>query len=60
MGELAAGIATGELTLADVPEHEPPRRCPICGRRMTVQVRPDGWRARCCRHGELDSVLLDK
>ena len=22
---------------------------------MVVQVRPDGWSARCSRHGELDS-----
>lgn len=36
-----------------------PRYCQVCGRRMVVQVRPDGWLARCSRHGELDSVLLD-
>lgn len=32
-----------------------PRYCQLCGRRMVVQVRPDGWNARCSRHGELDS-----
>lgn len=32
-----------------------PRYCQLCGRRMVVQVRPDGWSARCSRHGELDS-----
>lgn len=38
---------------------EVPRYCQLCGRRMAVQVRPDGWRASCSRHGELDSVYLD-
>ncbi|KXB56178.1 hypothetical protein HMPREF3227_02607 [Corynebacterium sp. CMW7794] len=35
-----------------------PRYCQLCGRRMVVQVRPDGWSARCSRHGELDSDWL--
>lgn len=39
---------------------EAPRHCQLCGRRMKVQVRPDGWRAECSRHGELDSVYLDR
>jgi hypothetical protein len=26
---------------------------------MVVQVRPDGWRARCSRHGEVDSGDLE-
>ena len=30
---------------------EPPRFCAECGRRMIVQVRPDGWSAKCSRHG---------
>jgi hypothetical protein len=38
---------------------EPPRFCAECGRRMVVQVRPDGWRARCSRHGEMDSAELE-
>lgn len=38
---------------------EAPRFCQICGRRMVVQIRPDGWHARCSRHGELDSSLLE-
>ncbi|ORB92268.1 hypothetical protein B1T49_26825 [Mycobacterium persicum] len=38
---------------------EPPRFCAVCGRRMTVQVRPDGWRARCSRHGQADSSDLE-
>ncbi|MFD5867630.1 hypothetical protein ACFWGD_03310 [Corynebacterium sp. NPDC060344] len=39
---------------------EAPRYCRLCGRRMVVQVRPDGWSARCSRHGELDSAMLDR
>ncbi|HLR99799.1 hypothetical protein H7J77_14585 [Mycolicibacillus parakoreensis] len=38
---------------------EPPRYCAECGRRMIVQVRPNGWLARCSRHGEVDSAELD-
>ncbi len=35
---------------------DPPRFCAECGRRMVVQVRPDGWWARCSRHGVRDSA----
>jgi len=61
------GVYTGiELEVQDaaaVPRTaqlglEPPRYCGQCGRRMVVQVRPDGWRARCSRHGEVDSTEL--
>jgi hypothetical protein len=38
---------------------EPPRFCAECGRRMVVQVRPDGWWAKCSRHGRVDSTDLD-
>ncbi|AWV47854.1 hypothetical protein JK2ML_1221 [Mycobacterium leprae Kyoto-2] len=38
---------------------EPPRFCAECGRRMVVQVRPDGWRAKCSRHGQVDSVDME-
>ncbi|HLZ36232.1 MAG TPA: hypothetical protein VKP64_00410 [Mycobacteriales bacterium] len=31
---------------------EPARFCPVCGRRMVVQVTPRGWSARCAKHGE--------
>ncbi|MGL4305667.1 MAG: hypothetical protein ACRCSF_05890 [Mycobacteriaceae bacterium] len=37
---------------------EPPRFCASCGRRMTVQIRPDGWWAQCSRHGTVDSTGL--
>jgi hypothetical protein len=38
---------------------EPPRFCAACGRRMIVQVRPDGWWAQCSRHGRVDSADLE-
>lgn len=38
---------------------EPPRFCAACGRRMMVQVRPDGWWAKCSRHGLVDAKDLD-
>jgi hypothetical protein len=34
-------------------ELDPPRFCPICGRRLRVLVTPVGWRANCRDHGEL-------
>lgn len=37
---------------------EAPRYCQLCGRRMKVQVRPDGWDATCSRHGSVDSAYL--
>lgn len=40
--------------------YEPPRYCQICGRRMVVQVFPQGWEARCSRHGELESACLER
>src|SRR5699024_11276145 len=33
-----------------------PRYCQLCGRRVMVQVRPDGWLAHCSRDGDLDSA----
>jgi hypothetical protein len=38
---------------------EPPRFCAECGRRMVVQVRPDGWWAKCSRHGLVDSTEVN-
>jgi len=60
-------FAGTELSTGETPHYSPsmragleaPRFCQLCGRRMVVQVRPDGWTAVCSRHGELDSVLLD-
>ncbi|QBS44149.1 hypothetical protein [Nocardia sp. CS682] len=39
---------------------EPPRFCEQCGRRMVVQVSPDGWRAKCSRHGVIDATSLER
>ncbi|WP_036437264.1 hypothetical protein [Mycobacterium sp. URHB0044] len=53
-------VYTGEPAGGTVPAAarlglEPPRFCAGCGRRMIVQVRPDGWEAKCSRHGVQDS-----
>ncbi len=39
---------------------EPPRFCGQCGRRMVVQVVPDGWTAQCSRHGRVHSTFLGR
>ncbi|MFF0817101.1 hypothetical protein ACFYVR_18360 [Rhodococcus sp. NPDC003318] len=39
---------------------EPPRFCEHCGRRMIVQVSPDGWWAKCSRHGVSDSTAGER
>ncbi|MEB3048518.1 hypothetical protein KV112_02010 [Mycolicibacter sp. MYC123] len=36
----------------------PPRFCAACGRKMAVQIRPNGWWAKCSRHGQVDSAEL--
>jgi hypothetical protein len=56
-----SNVYTGELAGMPSPTAaqlglEPPRFCAQCGRRMIVQVRPDGWRAQCSRHGQVDSA----
>jgi hypothetical protein len=49
-GERAAGDhSVCDRRLATV---DPPRHCPVCARRMVVQVDPVGWTACCSRHGE--------
>ena len=65
---VAAGVYnvyTGEPAGAALPTPaqlglEPPRFCAECGRRMVVQVRPDGWWARCSRHGQVDSADMEE
>lgn len=57
-------VFTGEPAGGEVPAAarlglEPPRFCAQCGRRMKVQVRPDGWWAECSRHGHVDSTVLE-
>lgn len=39
---------------------EPPRFCEQCGRRMIVQVSPDGWWAKCSRHAVIESAQLER
>ena len=58
-------VYTGEPAGGEVPAAarlglEPPRFCAECGRRMIVQVRPDGWEAKCSRHGVQDSKDLEE
>ena len=58
------GVYTGEPEGTAMPTAarlglEPPRFCAECGRRMVVQVRPDGWRAQCSRHGQVDSADME-
>ena len=60
VGDVYTGAPVGDV----VPRAarlglEPPRYCAECGRRMIVQVRPDGWWAQCSRHGRVDSEDLD-
>ncbi|GJF12522.1 hypothetical protein NGTWS0302_34030 [Mycolicibacterium cyprinidarum] len=51
--------AGGKVPTAAQLGLEPPRFCAECGRRMIVQVRPDGWWAKCSRHGLVDSKDLE-
>lgn len=65
MFNVYTGEPEGDGGPVDVPTAarlglEPPRFCAECGRRMIVQVRPDGWSAKCSRHGELDSKELER
>jgi hypothetical protein len=39
---------------------EPPRYCDRCGRRMVVQIVPDGWTSVCSRHGLIDSAATGR
>ncbi|WP_027004392.1 hypothetical protein [Corynebacterium halotolerans] len=57
--ELASG-AEVRLSPAARAGLEVPRFCQLCGRRMKVQVRPEGWSASCSRHGTLDSGYLER
>lgn len=58
------GVCNSEAAGTTVPTAaqlglEPPRYCAECGRRMVVQVRPDGWWVKCSRHGVVDSKDLE-
>jgi len=39
---------------------EPPRFCEQCGRRMVVQIDPNGWSARCSRHEAITSTARER
>ncbi len=54
-----SGAAGAAIPTAAQLGLEPPRFCAECGRRMIVQVRPDGWWAKCSRHGRIDSGDLE-
>ncbi|MHB2022417.1 MAG: biotin synthase auxiliary protein BsaP [Mycobacteriales bacterium] len=41
----------GHERCANARALEPPRFCPVCGRRMKVQVTPLHWTALCVEHG---------
>jgi ribosomal protein S18 acetylase RimI-like enzyme len=41
----------GHAACRRAAELDPPRYCPLCRRRMVVQVVPTGWSARCSEHG---------
>ncbi|NLE78817.1 MAG: hypothetical protein GX610_04410 [Rhodococcus sp.] len=67
--EAAFNVYTGRPVVAGVDDVvptaaqlglEPPRYCMACGRRMIVQISPDGWWAKCSRHGVFDSVDLGR
>lgn len=64
LGAGVFNVYTGQPAGSDMPTTaalglEPPRFCAECGRRMIVQVRPDGWWAQCSRHGRVDSQDLE-
>ncbi|BBZ04624.1 hypothetical protein MCHIJ_40610 [Mycolicibacterium chitae] len=58
-GVAADNVAAKVIPTAAQLGLEPPRFCAACGRRMIVQVRPDGWWAKCSRHGVVDSHDLE-
>jgi hypothetical protein len=58
-GQPEDGAGSSDVPAAARLGLEPPRFCAQCGRRMIVQVRPDGWSARCSRHDTLDSKDLE-
>ena len=59
VGDSYTGSPVGDVVPPARLGLEPPRYCAECGRRMVVQVRPDGWWAQCSRHGRVDSNDLD-
>lgn len=40
-----------------LPPLDPPRHCPICGRKVVVTIVPTGTTTRCKTHGIIDNVI---
>lgn len=57
-GALIAESTTAVRQTAAQLALRPPRFCAACGRKMAVQIRPNGWWAKCSRHGVVDSAEL--
>ncbi|MEH6795104.1 biotin synthase auxiliary protein BsaP [Rhodococcoides navarretei] len=55
-----AEVGTDSLSVAVRLGLEPPRFCAECGRRMVVQIVPDGWTSVCSRHGLVDSAATGR
>jgi hypothetical protein len=49
----APAAARDHASCRRMRELEPPRYCPVCARRLIVQVVPRGWSARCSRHPQV-------
>lgn len=58
--ESSTQVAENSLTVAVRLGLEPPRFCARCGRRMVVQIVPDGWTSVCSRHGLIDSTATGR
>ncbi|MDQ3772862.1 MAG: hypothetical protein M3343_12360 [Actinomycetota bacterium] len=48
---LGCGREVGECDGACRRPLDPPRFCPTCGKRLFVQVTPNGYEAHCRAHG---------
>ena len=53
------GVEEGVFVAAELGL-EAPRYCVHCGRRMIVQISPDGWWSKCSRHGVITSSDLEQ
>ena len=60
--DLADAVLSGEIAwpLDPARPYDAPRICPLCGRRMVVQISPMAWEAACSRHGLLRSEWVEK
>ncbi|OZD04573.1 hypothetical protein CH275_15410 [Rhodococcus sp. 06-235-1A] len=58
--EAGAEVGSHSMSVAVRLGLEPPRFCSECGRRMVVQIVPDGWTSLCSRHGLTDSAATGR